>query len=139
MIKSKKITLDSRIYPVEAVLNAAYIFIDRAYIFLDSKLRNKITVFIKGKKRISQRQLDCLAGEFMNELLHSALRCAVSKNNKKIREYIVGRALSSALPFSGFGPDAASAKLDYQEDPLGIAVPWEDKYGKKKNAQRKKV
>lgn len=126
-----KIELNSKIYPLEAILNACYIFIDRAYIFLDSDPKgNQIKVSIKGKKRLTQKQLEVLKGEFTNELLHSALRYQISKNNKKIREYIIGRALYSALPT----PDlfTASGKLDYQEDPLGIAIPWEEKYGKKK-------
>lgn len=126
------INLNSKIYPLEAILNTCYIFIDRAYIFLDSdSKRDQIKVSIKGKHRLSEKQLESLHGEFMNELLHCALRYTVSKNNKKIREYIIGRALYSALPV----PELTSSKekLDYLEDPLGIALPWEEKYGKKKD------
>jgi len=130
------INLNSKIYPLEAILNACYTFIDRAYIFLDSdSKRGQIKVSIKGKHRLSEKQLESLHGEFMNELLHCALRCAISKNNKKIREYIIGRALYSVLPTSDLF--TASEKLDYQEDPLGITKTWEEKYGKKKNARSK--
>lgn len=132
------IKLNSKIYPLEAILNACYAFIDRVYIFLDSDSKgNLIRVSTKGKHRLSEKQLESLHGEFMNELLHCALRYTISKNNKKIREYIIGRALYSALPASDLV--TPTEKLDYQEDPLGIAIPWEKKYGKKKNAKNLKV
>lgn len=132
-------TIKQSIYPLEAILNACYVFIDRLYIFLDtdSKVEN-IKVSLKGKKRLSRKHLELLKGEFINELLHCALRYKISKNNKKIREYIIGRALYSAVVDSS---DLASTeeKIDYQDDPLGIAIPWEEKYGKKKKSQKTKV
>jgi len=134
-----KIQINSKIYPLEAILNASYAFIDRTYIFLDDDSRkNEITVSLKGKQRLSTKKLNNLRGEFMNELLHCALRCKISKNNKKIREYIVGRALYSALPLSMEETvlEDDSGKLSYQEDPLGIAIPWEEKYGKKKKCPK---
>jgi len=120
------IKLNSKIYPLEAILSACYVFIDRAYIFLEGDSKGKtVKVSFKGKVKLSERKLKSLRGEFMNELLHCALRYKISKNNKKIREYIIGRAIYSALP-------AKSGQTgDYQEDPLGIAVPWEEKYGNK--------
>ena len=133
-----KFQLSCKIYPFEAVLNASYTFIDRVYIFLDSNLKeDKVIVSFKEKQKLSPKKLEDLRGEFMNELLHCVLRYKISKNNKKIREYIVGRALYSALPLpmeeALLGED--SGKLDYQEDPLGITIPWEEKHGKKKNAK----
>jgi len=125
-----QINLNSKIYPLEAVLNACYIFVDHIYIFLDTDSKGEnIKVSFKGKQKLSKKKLESLRDEFMNELLHSTLRYRVSKNNKKIREYIIGRALYSALPTSEL--ELESEKLDYKEDPLGIAIPWEEKYGKK--------
>lgn len=133
-----QIKLSSNIYPLEAVLNTCYSFIERAYIFLDDDYKGEnIKVSIKGKKKLSNRQLDSLRGEFMNELLHSTLRYKISKNNKKIREYIIGRALYSVLPDSDLV--ASDEKFDYREDPLSIAIPWEKKYGKKKKNARDKI
>ena len=132
------ITLNPNIYPLESILNTCYVFIDSFYIFLDSGSKGNIKVYIKGKKVISKKQLELLKGKFNNELLYNALRYKISKNNKKIREYIIGRALYSAVVDS---TDLAmdKEKFDCQEDPLGIAIPWEEKYGKKekKNARTK--
>jgi len=130
-----EIKLNSKIYPVEAILNACYLFIDRAYIFLDSDPKGiQIKISFKSKSGDSKKQLEALKGEFMNELLHCVLRYGISKDNKKIREYIVGRALYSVLPSS----EAVSSndKINYQDDPLGIAKPWEKKYGKQKKCKK---
>ena len=130
-----KIKLDAGIYPIEAIINAAYAFINRAYIYLDSDdMQKHILVSIKEKKRRSAAKGKVLKGEFLNELLHCALRNTVSKNNKKIREYIIGCALNSAMPLSGSNKEAV--EFGYQRDPLGIAIPWEEKYGRNKHADK---
>lgn len=117
-----KFTLDPKIYPIEAILNCCYSFVDKAYVFLDSDPKTKnIKVALKRKPGSNNKKIGILRGEFMNELLYSLIRQTVSKNNKKIREYIVGRALYSTLP--------TATTLD---DPLGIAIPWEKKYANKK-------
>src|SRR3989339_902529 len=95
-----KIKLDIGIYPLEAVYAACYMFIDRVYIYLED-----------------------INGEFLNELLHCVYRINIAKNNKKIREYIVEKALFSAISQSDNEDDLIF------DDPLGIAIPWEEKYG----------
>lgn len=133
-----ELNLNPKIYPLEAILNTCYAFIERAYIYLDSDAKNgNIRVSIKGKKNLSKKQLELLGCEFTNELLHCALRFQVSRDNKKIREYVIGRALFSVLPASDLF--SADGKLDYQEDPLGIAKPWQEKYGRKKKDAPVKV
>ncbi len=122
-----KITLNLKVYPLEAIYQACYVFLDRAYIFLDSLSSKKVLVSLKGKEKLSQKQLESLKGEFLNELLNSSLRLEVAKRNRKIREAIIGQALMSAL-----GGEGAS----FQEDPLGIAVPWEEKYGENKKKKK---
>ena len=124
--------LNTKVYPLEIILNTCYSFIDRIYFFLDADSKgNNIKISFKEKKKLSQAQLKSLRGEFMNELLYNALRSQTATNNKKIREYIIGRALYATpilSPNLGLEPEEA---LDYKNDPLGIAVPWEEKYGKK--------
>jgi len=121
------ISLNPKIYPLEAVYGASYVFIDRAYLFLDGDPKKEIKIYIKGKKKMTPKELKDLAGEFNNELLNYTLRENVAKNTKKIREYIVERALFSALR-----SEEDEDEESIENDPLGIAVPWEEKYGKKK-------
>ncbi len=122
-----KFEIDTNIYPREAVLNACYCFTNKIYIYLDSFKKNKITIFLKNKtRRSSKKTLTLIKDEFLNELLYATLRHNISRNNKKLREYIIGRALYSP----NILPESASD--NFKEDPLEIAVDWEDKYGKRK-------
>jgi hypothetical protein len=72
------------------------------------------------------------------------MRHQVGEKTHPIREVIVGRALLSAEPqappdgsFAGDTPPEAEPEedLDYLDDPLGIAVPWEEKYGDDKKEE----
>ena len=86
-------------------------------------------MFLKGKNKLSGKQLEDLKGDFLNELLNYAFRIKLSKDSRKLREFIVGQALVSA-----YGNDDVVQENDeigYKDDPLGIAVSWEDKYGAK--------
>lgn len=126
--------LNSKVYPLEAVYSTAYIFLDKAYVFLDGHPKKEIIVYLKGKDKLSRKKLAALRGEFHNELLNYLLRVKIAKSNKKIREFIVGTALVSALPLPS--QSIKSPTGPSTEDPLGIAIPWEKKY--KKSAKKKK-
>ena len=130
------ITVNPKIYPLEAIYSAAYVFLSRAYIFLDENDKKEILITIKARKKLNQTELDDLDGEFHNELLNYTLRYEISKNNKKIREYIVGRALIGAIGKNGGGDIDEEGLKDMEEyidedieewkgDDLGISLPWE--------------
>jgi len=127
--------LNSKTYPLEAIYSTAYVFLDRAYVHLDGDPAKELAVSLKGKEKFNKKQLKKLEGEFHNELLNYLLRVEIAKRNKKVRDFIIGTALVSALPQELVTP---STKDNWQEDPLGIAVPWEEKYGKKKAKSKKK-
>ena len=122
-----ELTIDPQLYPLEAVYGAAYVFLDKAYLRLDGNPKKKIIIKIKGKESLDREKLENLAGDFLNELLNYSLRYKISKNNRKIREYIVGTALLSSLAEA---PEAEE-KEEWEEDPLGIAVSWEEKHKKR--------
>jgi len=130
-----KIKLSTNIYPYEAIINTCYNYLDRVYLYLDGNIDREITVYFKNKKDSLRLGLDKVKDEFLNDLVHSTLRLQVSRNNKKITEYIVNRALYSALPGqkdstldSLLGEEDTGLRQP-KEDPLGIAIPWEEKYG----------
>jgi len=130
--------LEESLWPRPAILQAAYHFIDRCYVKLERAGAKKITVRLKGKKKLSARRLMELADEFGNELLHQFMREQLSRRAGRLREIILERALLSAQPAEGNEPlpvegSTISADADYLEDPLGIAVPWEEKYGESKD------
>jgi His-Xaa-Ser system protein HxsD len=156
--------LNPKLYSLEAIYGAAYVFLDRAYVYLEEAAKSKVKVTLKGKKRLTEKGLDGLRDEFLNELLNFSLREQISKSNKKIREYIVARALSSAsatgipgrkpmgqedirerklsggvIPWTGErfkeNPSGKKERI-WGKDPLGIAVPWEEKYLTKKQHRK---
>lgn len=124
------LNLNPKIYPLEAIYGTAYTFLDQAYIFLDGDPKREIIVYLKSKKNIGKNKLKELEGEFHNELLNYLLRMKIAKSNKKVRDFIVGTALVSALPLPEFKKE--SNTKSYLEDPLGIAIPWEEKFKKKR-------
>ncbi|NNN05684.1 MAG: His-Xaa-Ser system protein HxsD [Elusimicrobia bacterium] len=104
-----ELELEERLYPLEAVQAAAYAFTDRAYARVETAGEGRLRVVLAFKPATSAAARAALAGELRNELLHQALRHKVSQANQKIREFIVTKALVSALP--------ASAKVASAEEP----------------------
>ncbi|HOX44651.1 MAG TPA: His-Xaa-Ser system protein HxsD [Myxococcota bacterium] len=126
--------MDEKLFPRPVSVAAAYRFLDRCYIRLERAGKQHLIVQLKGKQKITKASLECLAEEFQNELLHQLLRHQVAERTAGLRDAIVGRALFSAEPApteaaSPGGDSAGPADMDYLDDPLGIAVPWEEKYG----------
>jgi His-Xaa-Ser system protein HxsD len=124
--------LEESLYPKDAIYGTAYVFIDRCYVLLDRPRTGRISVRLKLKPGVN-RALDDLAGEFENELLGQTWRRMILEENRELIESVTTRALSGAagppgldeLLASGADEDAAF------DDPLGIAVSWEEKYKKK--------
>lgn len=122
--------VNPKLYSLKTIYGACYVFINKVYIFLDGNPKKEIKVSMKGKEKLTGKKLEVLAGEFQNELLNYALREKINRSNKKIRELIFGKALFLGSVES-LSPSDGSID-SFEEDPLGIAVPWEDKYGKGK-------
>ncbi len=136
---SVDVTVDTEVYPVDAVMASAYVFVERCYVFLDKLDGGHVKVTLTAKQGTSEDELREVVGAFQNELLAQALRRNVAARHERARETLVARALFGAAPVLPLAP-AEPAGLDpkflpasdddYLEDPLGIAVPWEEKYGK---------
>lgn len=92
--------LDEKIYPLEAVQNAIYIFTDRAYVRVERPEPERLKVVMTVKAEAAPSVRVALKGEFDNELIHQVLRQRISDSNQKIREFIVTKALISAQPSS---------------------------------------
>jgi len=126
------LALDKRLYPLDVIYGAAYVVIDRAYILLDKDAQGRTLVRIDTKEESDDDGLRALAGEFANELLSQALRRKITQQNKGIIEAIVNQAIGGATGAMLPGVlDDDDDDLDFLDDPLGIAVPWEEKFSKK--------
>ena len=144
------------LYPNDVLFGTAFAFLDRCYVHLDMADADHVQVELTPRPGavISATEL---AGEFKNDLVNQAVRYKLSKQTEKVRTLIVGRAIGLAQPSDedsaqegAPAPSGAPApqvpdlppevakllaeeddSLDFLDDPLGIAVPWEEKYGKK--------
>jgi His-Xaa-Ser system protein HxsD len=118
--------VDESVYDLDVVMGAAYLFVDRCWVFLDRPADRQVQVVLRTREPATRTGLDTLVGEFANELLNQALRKRVSESNAKLREFILAKAL-----FATDGPsvvDKLLAELDAEEmadDALDIPIPWE--------------
>jgi His-Xaa-Ser system protein HxsD len=129
--------VEDALYPLEALYGAAYIFIDRCYVLLDRPQAGRLRVTLAPKSGAAdETTLRALAGEFANELLSCAWRHEITKENRATIQAVTMEAIAGAM-----GPpslDALSAfdlSASQFDDPLGIAMSWEEKYKKAKPAE----
>ncbi len=121
-----RFTVDESIYELDVIMGAAYLFLDRCYVFLDRVADRKVQVVLRTRQATTEEELSALIGTFSSELLNQALRKQVGESNGRLREFIMAKAL-----FAADGPstiDRLLAELDAEEmasDDLDIPVPWE--------------
>jgi len=130
------IKIDTNKYPLEAILATSYKFIDRYYISHRYSNDSDVEISFMTKKEI---ELHDLESEYLDELESVSMYIEMDKKNNKYRKYIVGQSLFSlandqyeseeTAPGDNQAPENNEEGL--QDDPLEIAVPWEEKYGDK--------
>ena len=135
---SVTLTVDAAVYPLEAVYGASYIFIDRCFVLLDRPRAGSVAVTLTPKKGAEGAEvLRQMAGEFANELLTQAWRLKIVEENRVLLETVTTQALAGATARSAPAEPSLDdlASFDFTEesfdDPLGIAMSWEEKYKKK--------
>jgi His-Xaa-Ser system protein HxsD len=129
--------VDEGLYPLEVIYGASYLFIDRCFVYLSRPKAGEVRVQLTARGSAAVADLDRLAGEFANELLSQATRLRLSQATMRIREYYTAAALRAATSAAP-SVDELLAELESEElleDPLEIMVPWEEKYGAKKEPE----
>jgi His-Xaa-Ser system protein HxsD len=132
---SVSLRVDAAAYSLDALYGASYIFIDRCYVLLDKPDASWRVTLSWKKGDPTPEQLRALVGEFANELLSCAWRAKIAQESRAIIESVTAQALGGAM-----GPPSLDdlEKFDFSddafEDPLGIAMSWEDKHKKKARA-----
>lgn len=118
------IHIDDRIFCVEAVLKASYLFIDKYYIKIEHSELHTIDITMEGKNGINMVNVD---KDFSNELIAQMVRYDLMKSNKAIKELILGRALYSTCIDTNepeeFCDDDDSGEYSIDD----IAVDWFEK------------
>jgi His-Xaa-Ser system protein HxsD len=119
-------------YPLPAIYGAAYVFLDRCWVLLDKPDAATVRVTLTSKDAAAAG-LDALASEFAEELVSAAWRVGVEHDTRSLIEAAVARAHAG-----GDAPPSLEELAGYEfskdalEDPLGIAMSWEEKHKAKK-------
>ena len=138
------IKLNPLFYPLEVVYSASYALIDKAYFSFDGDPDKEIIVNVVPKENVESEQL---RKDFNNELLNYLEYKMNYERNKDIRHVILQKALelgsSTIQNFSGNSEQFSSENIEDEDlfdddddldfiddDPLEIALPWEEKYSK---------
>lgn len=125
--------IDLRVYPLSAVYSAGYVFIDKCYVLLD-RLDPSILQIELNLIDFSSDKLDILRKEFSNELLKFSFHTQLSEKTADIQSQIVQSALNAGAGAVIIDESELEKELenigDFEvDDPDGIAVPWDEKYG----------
>ena len=91
-MKKCVIKCDDRLFCREAVLKAAYQYLDLYYIHLSYASEHEIAVELSAKPGT---EIDNIDSSFGNELIAQMVRYQLSVSNKGMKDLILGRALYS--------------------------------------------
>ena len=116
------LNINKRIYTVETVVRALYVFTDNAYFYLD-ETEDNIVISIDEKKNANLRG-DELLGEIKNELLAQIVRGYVRNNTANVRDLIFQRSMASSLVLNKM-PEESDLSGDADIDE--ILKDWFDK------------
>lgn len=126
-------TVDESIYPLDAIYGATFTFLDRCFVFLGRGEPGQVSITLSAKKLPAEdEQLRGWVGELASELLACAWRGRILEQNRATIEAVTMQAVGGAM-----GPPSLDELEDFDfseepfDDPLGIAMSWEEKYGKK--------
>jgi hypothetical protein len=117
-------------FGLSAALRAAYYRIGAFHVAVDVD-GNRPVISLEPKGELSEEDLVAAAERLAADLPEAELRTALLEGNRADREYMFARALFGAEAAEQERMLADLAAAGAGDDPLGIAIPWEEKYQKK--------
>jgi His-Xaa-Ser system protein HxsD len=108
------VPVDLSVYPLDAVMRAAYKLTDRCVVLLRRNPENAQELMVCLAGRSANADLSSVALELQNELLDQQLRCRLEAQFTDVRTLIVAQAFSE-----GNLIDPHADNGDYLSDPLG--------------------
>ncbi len=118
-------------FALAAALRAAYHRIGRFHVACELS-GDAPVVLLRGKQPLDEQALADAAEALARDLPNAELRVQLLDQNKADREYLFARALFGAEAAEQEKMLAELASAGAGDDPMGIAIPWEEKYGQKK-------
>jgi His-Xaa-Ser system protein HxsD len=117
------LTLDVKVYSLEAILKTAYWFTERAFLHL--QYRDAQTIEVRLRAKLAAVDPDEIAGNFLNDLIDQRLRELVAVETEKTRDLIIAHALSKTAlvnrHFETADPFSASHRVTKPERRSGGA------------------
>lgn len=107
------VTVNPKVCPLDIVYAVAYVFLDRSHVVVGGDPQSMVTVELTPKD--NAKDPEELGREFGSELISYAVYAFHRERSKELIDAILKRCL----------PECQN-RLD---DPDGIAIPWEEKYG----------
>ena len=117
-------------FGLPAALRAAYYRIGSFHVAVDLEADRPV-ISLQPKGELAEDQLVEAAERLARDLPDAELRTALLDGNRADREYMFARALFGAEAAEQERMLADLAAAGAGDDPLGIAIPWEEKYQKK--------
>lgn len=117
-------------FGLAAALRAAYYRIGAFHVAVDVEGERPV-IALSPKGPLPEEQLIEAAEALARDLPDAELRTALLEQNRADREYMFARALFGAEAAEQERMLADLAAAGAGDDPLGIAIPWEEKYQKK--------
>lgn len=123
--------LDAGAFPRDAVYAAAFTFINRCYVRLNQPAPGRLNIVLRAKAAGSF-DAAAVAAELENELLGQSFRQRLADEGRELTASIA-RGAFGVPQMSGPGAGEGEAPFD---DPLGIALSWEEKHAKKSEGEQ---
>ncbi|MBW6461777.1 MAG: hypothetical protein K0B07_01915 [DPANN group archaeon] len=120
--------VNPNVYPIGVIFQAADVFIEKAYVYIEGDPEEEISVTLKPKE--DKANLEDYAGEFNNELVSYAAYFVRSQVNRDVREAMLKRAFFSVSPNNNSETkdekEFESKKLEKVKIDIGSKVPIMD-------------
>jgi His-Xaa-Ser system protein HxsD len=130
------ISVNPKVYGLDTIFSAAYIFIDKAYVIVDGDPNEEIIVQLRAKDK--KTDLEKLGRDFNNELINYSFYGIQTARSMPIRAAIVQRAFFTQ---SQEEPKLETPKLEgekYAGELEKIAKPWKPRRKKVGKSKRRK-
>lgn len=127
------ISVNPKLYSLDVVYSAAYIFTEKCYVLLDGDPLQEIIVELKPK--FPNVNLEELGREFNNELINYANYDLQFKKNIRLREILLQKILLTNVAHNTLNvpQDASQPKIEYLETE---AKPWKKDTKNGENSSR---
>ena len=110
------VSVNPKIYPLDVVFSAAYIFTDKNYIVLDGNPEEEIIVEIKPKEKTND--MEKIANEFNNELINYSAYSVQMMRSSHTRHMIMRRVLQTS--------ESSSQNIPMESSLTSDSKPWKN-------------